>query len=142
MNDKDAAQRNKLYDMKKAQKGYGVAFIVIGAASAVSMRVKTQMGFVIYLVVVIVSLAASVCLLYTSMFATRQKPSRVDRGVEVMRVDNLSDDGMVKNVDFNLYKGEILGFFGLVGACLLYTSHIRCNAYKISIYSCPVQIVK
>ena len=58
--DKDAAQRNKLYDMKKAQKGYGVAFIVIGAASAVSMRVKTQMGFVIYLVVVIVSLAASV----------------------------------------------------------------------------------
>ena len=60
LNDKDAAQRNKLYDMKKAQKGYGVAFIVIGAASAVSMGVKTQMGFVIYLVVVIVSLAASV----------------------------------------------------------------------------------
>lgn len=60
LNDKDAAQRNKLYDMKKAQKGYGVAFIVIGVASAVSMRVKTQMGFVIYLVVVIVSLAASV----------------------------------------------------------------------------------
>ena len=60
LNDKDAAQRNKLYDMKKAQKGYGVAFIVIGAASAVSMRVKTQMGVVIYLVVVIVSLAASV----------------------------------------------------------------------------------
>ena len=60
LNDKDAAQRNKLYDMKKAQKGYGVAFIVIGAASVVSMRVKTQMGFVIYLVVVIVSLAASV----------------------------------------------------------------------------------
>ena len=60
LNDKDAAQRNKLYDMKKAQKGYGVAFIVIGAASAVRMRVKTQMGFVIYLVVVIVSLAASV----------------------------------------------------------------------------------
>ena len=60
LNDKDAAQRNKLYDMKKAQKGYGVAFLVIGAASAVSMRVKTQMGVVIYLVVVIVSLAASV----------------------------------------------------------------------------------
>ena len=60
LNDKDAAQRNKLYDMKKAQKGYGVAFIVIGSASAVSMRVKTQIGFVIYLVVVIVSLAASV----------------------------------------------------------------------------------
>ena len=32
LNDKDAARRNKLYDMKKAQKGYGVAFIVIGAA--------------------------------------------------------------------------------------------------------------
>ena len=60
LNDKDAAQRNKLYDMKKAQKGYGVAFLVIGAASAVRKRVKTQMGVVIYLVVVIVSLAASV----------------------------------------------------------------------------------
>ena len=60
LNDKDAAERNKLYDMKKAQKGYGIAFIVIGIASAISMRVKTQMGFVIYLIIVIVSLAASV----------------------------------------------------------------------------------
>lgn len=60
LNDKDAAQRNKLYDMKKAQKGYGIAFLVIGIASAISMRVKTQMGFAIYLIIVVVSLAASV----------------------------------------------------------------------------------
>lgn len=60
LNDKDAAERNKLYDMKKAQKGYGVAFLVIGIASAISTRVKTQIGFVIYLVIVVVSLAASV----------------------------------------------------------------------------------
>lgn len=60
LNDKDAAERNKLYDMKKAQKGYGVAFLVIGVASAISMRVKSQVGFAIYLVVVVVALAASV----------------------------------------------------------------------------------
>lgn len=51
-----------------------------------------------------------------AMFATRQKPSRVNREVEVLRVENLSDNGNLKDVDFNLYKGEILGFFGLVGA--------------------------
>lgn len=60
LNDKDAANRNKLYDMKKAQKGYGVAFLVIGVASAISMRVKTQIAFAIYLAVVVVALVASV----------------------------------------------------------------------------------
>ena len=37
-------------------------------------------------------------------------------GDEIMRVENLSQLGAFQNVSFNLHKGEILGFFGLVGA--------------------------
>lgn len=37
-------------------------------------------------------------------------------GKEVMRVENLSQLGAFKGVSFSLYEGEILGFFGLVGA--------------------------
>jgi len=38
------------------------------------------------------------------------------RGEEILRVENLSRSELVKDVSFNLYKGEVLGFFGLVGA--------------------------
>ena len=38
------------------------------------------------------------------------------RGEEILRVENLSRAELVKNVSFNLYKGEVLGFFGLVVA--------------------------
>lgn len=51
-----------------------------------------------------------------SMFATRSKPSCADYQTEVLKVQDLNVAGRVKNVDFSLYKGEILGFFGLVGA--------------------------
>jgi rhamnose transport system ATP-binding protein len=37
-------------------------------------------------------------------------------GKEVMKVENLSQLGAFKGVSFSLYEGEILGFFGLVGA--------------------------
>lgn len=50
------------------------------------------------------------------MFAVRQKPFRADKSVEVLRVEGLSAGNHVENVNFNLYQGEILGFFGLVGA--------------------------
>ena len=38
------------------------------------------------------------------------------RGEEILRVENLSRSELVKDVSFNLYRGEVLGFFGLVGA--------------------------
>ena len=37
-------------------------------------------------------------------------------GEEILRVENLSDGKRVKHVSFNLHKGEIIGFAGLVGA--------------------------
>ncbi len=49
-------------------------------------------------------------------YASRHKPTCVDKNVEVLKVNNLTIDNIVKDVSFNLYKGEIHGFFGLIGA--------------------------
>lgn len=38
------------------------------------------------------------------------------KGKEVLRVENISRKGVVDNVSFSLYQGELLGFSGLVGA--------------------------
>ena len=37
-------------------------------------------------------------------------------GEELLRVENFSDTTHFKNINFSLHQGEILGFFGLVGA--------------------------
>ena len=37
-------------------------------------------------------------------------------GEELLRVENFGDDHRFRNIDFSVHKGEILGFFGLVGA--------------------------
>jgi ribose transport system ATP-binding protein len=37
-------------------------------------------------------------------------------GEELLRVENFSDDVHFSNISFSLHNGEILGFFGLVGA--------------------------
>ena len=37
-------------------------------------------------------------------------------GDEILKVDELCSEGVFRNVSFNLHKGEILGFFGLIGA--------------------------
>lgn len=50
------------------------------------------------------------------MFATRQKPSCVDKSQVSLKIEELSAENNVENVSFELYKGEILGFFGLVGS--------------------------
>jgi len=40
----------------------------------------------------------------------------VEQGDIILKVENLTKIGVFKNISFNLHKGEILGFFGLVGA--------------------------
>ena len=42
-------------------------------------------------------------------------PSKTDYTEKILEVKNLST-GLLKNVSFDLFKGEILGFYGLVGA--------------------------
>ena len=39
-----------------------------------------------------------------------------EKGNIILKVENLSKIGVFKNISFDLHKGEILGFFGLVGA--------------------------
>lgn len=39
-----------------------------------------------------------------------------EKGNIILKVENLSKVGVFKNISFDLHKGEILGFFGLVGA--------------------------
>lgn len=51
-----------------------------------------------------------------SAVASRLKPCRAEEEV-VLKVEHLSDnDGKYQDVNFELRKGEILGFYGLVGA--------------------------
>ena len=39
-----------------------------------------------------------------------------EQGDIILKVENLTKIGVFKNISFDLHKGEILGFFGLVGA--------------------------
>jgi ribose transport system ATP-binding protein len=47
--------------------------------------------------------------------ATFERPKSIDKNI-VMRVKNISTKSKLKNISFELSKGEILGFFGLMGA--------------------------
>ena len=51
-----------------------------------------------------------------SMFARRMKPRCVQSGNTVLEVKNLSVNNIFEKINFKLNKGEILGFYGLVGA--------------------------
>lgn len=52
-----------------------------------------------------------------AMFATRSRPSRARMDTPVLTVDNLESAAAgFRDISFTLHKGEILGFFGLVGA--------------------------
>ena len=43
-------------------------------------------------------------------------PKSVPEDDEVLRVENLSEAGLLNNISFSLKKGELLGFSGLIGA--------------------------
>lgn len=60
LEDKNAPDRYKEYDMKKAQKGYGIAFLVIGAASGISHKINSRTGFIVYLIIAALALISSV----------------------------------------------------------------------------------
>lgn len=48
---------------------------------------------------------------------TKQFPERTSRiGETLLKVENLSDGAKIKNISFDVKKGEVLGFAGLVGA--------------------------
>ena len=41
---------------------------------------------------------------------------KAKKGNVVLDVKNISDEGLIKDVSFNVHKGEIVGLAGLVGA--------------------------
>ena len=51
-----------------------------------------------------------------AMFARRHRPSVVDWDTVVLKASNICGEKGFNNISFDLHKGEILGFFGLVGA--------------------------
>jgi ABC-type sugar transport system ATPase subunit len=65
-----------------------------------------------------------------SLFAKRMGPSRAQYDKEVLVVENLAGEAGFKDVSFTLYKGEILGFFGLVGALRTETMRVIFGADK------------
>jgi ribose transport system ATP-binding protein len=74
-------------------------------------------------------------------------------GEKVLQVEHLCDGAMVKDVSFDLHKGEILGFAGLIGAgrsetmqCIFglqkkYTGNIRLNGESVH-FTSAVSAVK
>lgn len=52
LNDKNSVERNKIYNMDKVQRGFGVTLLIVGIATGVSMLFKTTISYVIYVVVV------------------------------------------------------------------------------------------
>lgn len=60
LNDKNADSRNKEYDMKKTQRGFGVSLVVVGIATGVSAFLQTTVSYVIYIIVVAIAFGGGV----------------------------------------------------------------------------------
>lgn len=60
MGGKSAADRNKEYDDKKVQKGFGVTLIIVGIATGISALFQTTASYIIYIVVVILAFGGGV----------------------------------------------------------------------------------
>jgi ribose transport system ATP-binding protein len=63
-------------------------------------------------------------------------PSKTDYSEKILEVKNLNTD-LLKNVSFDLFKGEILGFYGLVGAG---KSEVARVLFGIDVYSGDISI--
>lgn len=78
---------------------------------------------------------------------------KVERGEEILRINNFTRNGVFNNISFNLHKGEILGISGLMGAgrsevmrCIfgmdnLDSGELYLNNKKVTIKS-PLQAIK
>jgi ribose transport system ATP-binding protein len=63
-------------------------------------------------------------------------PSKTDYSEKILEVKNLNTD-LLKNVNFDLFKGEILGFYGLVGAGKTEVARVL---FGIDVYSGEIRV--
>ena len=63
-------------------------------------------------------------------------PGKTERSEKILEVRNLSTD-LLKGVNFDLFKGEILGFYGLVGAGKTEVARVL---FGIDVYSGDIRI--
>ncbi len=54
----------------------------------------------------------------------------IKRGEKVLSVENVTMGGVVKNMSFSIFEGEVVGLFGLVGAGRSEVAQIICGARK------------
>ncbi len=68
---------------------------------------------------------------YATHMADESGPRRsTARGERVLSVENVTMGGVVKNMSFSVFEGEVVGMFGLVGAGRSEIAHIICGARK------------
>lgn len=60
LNDKNAKNRNQIYDMDKVQRGFGVVLIIVGIATGVSAIFSSSMSYMIYTIVVLLAFAGGI----------------------------------------------------------------------------------
>ena len=60
LNDKNSKERNRVYDMDKVQRGFGVVLIIVGIATGVSAIFSSSMSYIIYTIVVLLAFAGGI----------------------------------------------------------------------------------
>jgi ribose transport system ATP-binding protein len=71
---------------------------------------------------------------------------KANRGEEVLRVENLSREGVLNDISFILYRGEVLGISGLLGSgrtelarALFGADKVRCGKISIKGKECKIK---
>ena len=73
---KNTEEWKKIFDIKKVERGYAIAFLLIGIATVISMQFHSTTSAIIYLITVIVFFGASVIYMYK--FCKRKDSTKND----------------------------------------------------------------
>lgn len=60
LNDRNAKERNRIYNMKKVQRGFGVVLMIVGIATGISTLFSSSVSYLIYTVVVLLAFAGGI----------------------------------------------------------------------------------
>lgn len=60
LNDRNAKERNRIYNMKKVQRGFGVVLMIVGIATGISTLFSSSVSYLIYTVVVLLAFTGGI----------------------------------------------------------------------------------